>query len=105
RSRLCRNFKAAHFQYALDHPVQLAGLEKHAQLHLRMAKNAAEQHGEARTRFAVGKGRRSSLLEDGVRLPAKRESSVKLVECRANCWEPGDVSDVDQTLHWCVLSL
>src|SRR5262249_23504924 len=91
--------------YALDHPVQLAGLEKHTQLQLRMAKNAAEQHGEAQTRFAVDKGRRSSLLEDGVRLQAKRASSIKLVERRTNRSEPGEVDDLDQTLAGHILSL
>lgn len=91
-------FSKQDMHYALDHPVELAGFEKHTQLQLRMAKNAAEQYGEAQTRFAVGKGRRSSLLEDGVRLRAKRPaSSVKLIERRANCSEPGDVDDLDQT--------
>ena len=54
---------------------------------------------------SVRKGRRSSLLEDGARLQAKRASSVKLVERRANRSEPGDVDDLDQTLAGHVLSL
>src|SRR5262245_15338840 len=70
-----------------------------------MAKNAAEQHGEAQTRSAVGKGRRSSLLEDGAGLQAERASSVQLVERRANRSEAGDVDDLDQTLAGHVLSL
>src|SRR5262245_35745307 len=70
-----------------------------------MAKNAAEQNGKAQTRFAVGKGRRSSLLEDGAGLEAERASSVKLIERRANRSEPGDVDDLDQKLAGQTLNL
>src|SRR5215475_9015311 len=43
QAEVCPVLKAEDMHYALDHHVYLAGCEKHAQLQLRMAKDACEQ--------------------------------------------------------------
>src|SRR5262245_15765837 len=70
-----------------------------------MAKNTAEQLGEALMALAVRKGRAGSLIEDRAGLQAERAARVQLVKRRANRAEPGGIDDLDQKLAGHVLSL
>src|SRR5262249_42076921 len=90
--------EAEDMHHALDHLVQLAGREKHAQLQLRMAKDAAEQSGEVRTTIAARKGGRGSLVEDRTGPQAERASGLRPREAGATGSEPGDVDTLDQKL-------
>src|SRR5262245_45443933 len=63
-----------------------------------MAKDAAEQSGEAPVAIPARVGRRGRFAEDYAGLQAERARRLQLIERRANRPESGDVHNLDQKL-------